>query len=85
MNKIRSLGIKKSWQCPMCKRTNTRTNTQRKNLAECMITNCVGLWALETCGHCAYTITVYPVSINGVACTAEEAQLVHKAMWEEKK
>lgn len=82
MNQIRTLGVAKSRKCQNCNRIIKRTKVERNNLAQVMFANSRGLWALEHCDYCGWLEKVYPASINGVACTVEEAQLVFNAMRE---
>ena len=75
---IKTLGIPKRHKCPNCKKTESLKISERYNLAECMISNGNGLWALLHCGHCGYVDTIYPTRINGVECTPKECEQLMK-------
>ena len=75
---IMTLGIPKRHKCPHCGKTESLNISERKNLADCMINNCEGLWALLNCGHCGYVNTIYPIRINGEECTPEECEKLMK-------
>ena len=47
---------------------------EREFIADCMISNRKGLWALLHCGHCGYVDVIYPIRINGEECTPEECK-----------
>ena len=55
-------------------KTESLNISERKNLADCMISNSKGLWALLHCGYCGYVDVIYPIRINGEECTPEECE-----------
>lgn len=75
---IMTLGIPKRHKCPHCGKTESLNISERQNIADCMISNCKGLWALLHCGHCGYVDTIYPIRINGKECTPEECEKLMK-------
>ena len=75
---INTIGISRLHKCPHCGKTESLKISERYNLAECMISNGNGLWALLHCGHCGYVDTIYPTRINGVECTPQECEQLTK-------
>ena len=71
---IKTVGIPKRHKCPHCGKTESLNISERKNLADCMISNSKGLWALLHCGCCGYVDVIYPIRINGEECTPEECE-----------
>lgn len=71
---IVSIGIPKTVKCPACGRKETLDICERKNIAECIVNNSAGLWALNLCGNCGYTYQIFPKMINAVPCTKEECE-----------
>ena len=59
---------------PMLGKTESLNISERHNLADCMISNGNGLWALLHCGYCGYVDTIYPIRINGEECTPEDCE-----------
>ena len=69
---IKTLGIPKSYKCSGCGRRVNLGFSERKNLADCIMANYAGLWALSHCKHCGYVDKIYPIRINRVNCTPAE-------------
>ena len=69
---IQTLGIPQKVKCPHCGRTESLDVLRRRDLAESMMSNSNGLWALLHCGWCGYVRQIYPTRINGIACTKKE-------------
>lgn len=77
---INSLGIPQSATCESCGGMIRRSLYARQNLAECIMANGAGMWALENCPHCGYVMKTYPTAINGQKCTKEECDQLHEEM-----
>ena len=83
MNKhkyIQTLGIKKSYICRKCRKRMHVNDTDRHVLAECIMENSAGMWALIHCVHCGWVYKLYPIRINGVPCTPRECDQLHEEM-----
>lgn len=79
-DRIETLGIPKSHKCPNCRKTTTLSYDERNNLAECILANGAGLWALLHCDYCGWVDEFYPTAINGVPATKEECEALFAEM-----
>ncbi len=69
---INSLGIAKSHKCPNCSKVERLNEEERHDIAECILNNGAGMFALLHCGHCGWVDKIYPTRINGIKCTPKE-------------
>lgn len=81
---IKTLRIPKSFKCPNCAKRVYLSTEERINLADCVISNGAGLWALAQCGHCGYVRRIYPTAVNGVEITPSECDKLFEEikMWD---
>lgn len=77
---IRTLGVPQRIKCPKCKKSYRLGFDERRALADCMMYNSCGLWALSHCKHCGWVDTIYPTAINGISCTEEECKKLFDEM-----
>lgn len=77
---INSLGIRRYVTCEYCNEESKRSLYEQHTLAECIMSNGAGMWALESCKHCGYVMKTYPDTINGQKCTKAECDQLHEEM-----